>query len=329
MRNKKIASGILMLIAVNLCAFEAHAQKIKLHAPLKAVEIPLRRIVGDNNVYYDIATRTLTVSGVETVTREMVESYKGITKVVKIGKEVKNIGDLAFSNFTDLECVQQQYDDGCKCLENSLRVIGVGAFENCRNLEAIFLYNRYGVTILKNAFSDCPNLRWLNLNIKCMVSGAFVRCNRLKLSGIAGFESIFYIGQGAFAECGRIGYMRERVGCSSVEDICNPMIKNIDFVAGTITLEGNYFGFYDLLAYFLALKDHGWNTFTVIANDGAEIEGAVRTPDGLWKLHGCKFLMYTSAFYDYLCNLYEDTKTDSEFSSEHTSPETDSDYDYR
>ena len=124
-------------------------------------------------------------------------------------KDVRFIGDYALSGWNNLQSLTLPASLGkignyaCANAQNLKRVntpignertIGIGAFQNCSNLEAIELY---GVSSIgEKAFKDCTKLSWVTLHTPTIGSEAFSGCT--SLSSMITAQTI---GDKAFAGC--------------------------------------------------------------------------------------------------------------------------------
>ena len=117
----------------------------------------------------------------------------GIIECVTIPTTVKEIAESAFKNSSVLRTVRFVE-------ESALTKIGVEAFANCDELEAIVLPD--GLTRLgKEAFFDCNNLRYITLptTLETVAENAFARS--LSLNELALTEGVKTVGNNAFGYC--------------------------------------------------------------------------------------------------------------------------------
>lgn len=115
------------------------------------------------------------------------------TKVqnVKLGKNIKTIGDYAFEGCTELTGIE---------LPEALEYIGSGAFYRCESMEKV-LFNRKLDTIGRNAFALCKGLTSLQFpdSLAKIDESAFESCT--SLSEISFGSGLKYICENAFAKC--------------------------------------------------------------------------------------------------------------------------------
>ena len=138
---------------------------------------------------------------------------KNVTSVT-IPNSVKNIGDRAFPDWTNLSEVT---------FGDSLKTIGEGVFQGCTALESIIIPNSV-ISFARDVFSNCSNLASVTLSnsLKTIGGGSFRECTRLdsiiipnsvttiedrvfegctKLSSITLGDSVAFIGYDAFNGC--------------------------------------------------------------------------------------------------------------------------------
>lgn len=133
---------------------------------------------------------------------------------VKLGGNIKTIGDYAFASCTslyDIEFGGSLFTIApgafykCSALETlrlpeSTESIGDSAFQGCYSLESVVLPDSVKI-IGDNAFAECSCLESVNTGKGATKIGnrAFISCGKLK-SALIG-ESVKEIGEGAFAYC--------------------------------------------------------------------------------------------------------------------------------
>lgn len=108
-------------------------------------------------------------------------------KTVVIGKDVRKIGNGAFS-YTKITSVK---------IPNKVKVIGAGAFENCKELKKVKIGTKVN-TIDVRAFAECRKITKVKIpnSVKIIGRGAFFRCKKLKSVKLG--KKVKFIGSTAF-----------------------------------------------------------------------------------------------------------------------------------
>lgn len=102
--------------------------------------------------------------------------YIGSLTQVVIGKDVKKIGEKAFSGLGGFVYIEKVLIDSAAQIEE----IGAEAFANCYNLETIDFHGTPTI-IGTRAFANCYKVEYLNLNkkIECIQAETFNNCYKL------------------------------------------------------------------------------------------------------------------------------------------------------
>lgn len=140
---------------------------------------------------------------------EAFKDNKKITKVI-IPKTVTQIGKRAFYGCTNLKGVyfvddkEVDYNDPAFVSESSMTLIDRNAFEKCTSLEKLDLSNVKVITVAREAFKDCENLKEV---VKSRAIGtahdrAFLGCKSLTSIDITGLH---VAGANVFSGCEKLG----------------------------------------------------------------------------------------------------------------------------
>lgn len=114
-------------------------------------------------------------------------------KMVKIGENVKELGNMSFLNCSRLEEVS---------LPNCIKTIPPSAFNTCRSLSKINM-PKHLECIDAQAFDSCDSLEYLALPEGLKRINMFAFCSS-GLNFIDLPESLTHIGEGAFCSCGKL-----------------------------------------------------------------------------------------------------------------------------
>ncbi len=168
-------------------------------------------VTDDINNHFDENDLYLTFFKVDYDTLVSCWNKKLDTVNIKSWKKVKNIGESAFKNMKNLECVSVEY--------GFVKEIGINAFAECKNLRTVNIsdpYYRIGNryikpekypdcsfigcnNIRKNAFCGCESLNAVFIEAKNVEACAFKGCHSIE--AVAFYNSIRSIGDCAFQDC--------------------------------------------------------------------------------------------------------------------------------
>ena len=130
---------------------------------------------------------------------EIVENKENLEAVI-LPKSLKEIGDNAFCDFSNLQIVDMSQCD-------SLEKIGHHAFYECSNLQKVILPKSLK-EIEEYAFGYRRNLQIVDMSqcdsLEKIKEGAFYECSSAEFAFPKEFESLKYIGSVAFSYCEKI-----------------------------------------------------------------------------------------------------------------------------
>ena len=152
-----------------------------------------------DNVYWELAERTLTISGTGAMKDYASKSqpwadYLRQIQTVTIENGVTNIGAYAFCDCTNLKSVT---------IPEGVTSIGESAFYNCRYLTSVTIPE--GVTSVgDSAFGSCTRLKSVKIpaNVTAIENNTFKDC--VWLASVEMPENIVSIGDSAFNNCSKL-----------------------------------------------------------------------------------------------------------------------------
>lgn len=169
--------------------------------------------------FYNVNIDKIIISdGVEIITKEMMSNSEISPQEVLIPNTVTNIGEGAFSGYTNLENI---------IIPNSVTYIGKSAFGNCTNLTNITIPNSI-TNIQSFTFEKCESLIKVTIpdGVVSIGMGAFYECNNLSTVTIP--DSVTDIEVYAFDKCTNLKKVTVPIDiysgygfndCSNIEEI--------------------------------------------------------------------------------------------------------------
>lgn len=158
---------------------------------LVSVIFPSKKLtIGEKAFENCVNLLSLSLNSDEVIIRPYAFANTGIQNLV-LGDGVKEIGDYAFSNCTNLESKV--------VLPPSVKKVSIGVFLNCSQLESVSLNDSVN-KIDVEAFAGCSNLKYINLpnSLRTIGENAFSGCYNLEEIDIPFFLVDF---NGAFQNC--------------------------------------------------------------------------------------------------------------------------------
>ncbi|KAI5531595.1 antigen BSP-related family [Trichomonas vaginalis G3] len=150
----------------------------------------------------------------KTVTKIKENSFQNssFTKLqIDSDSELLSIGNNAFYNCTSLQSI---------IFPSKLTFLGNSSFENCIQLENVTFRSSHNLTIMKNSFKNCSNLKSV-FNMTNVPGFCFSGCN--KLSNILFLDGVESIGRNSFQDCSSLTSLSLPSSIKSISDysFCN------------------------------------------------------------------------------------------------------------
>lgn len=168
-------------------------------------------------------------------------AYCNMLQAVEIGKNVKNIGSLAFRNCHSLTSITIPDGVTSDKIEGSVKYLDKNTFDNCYSLTSIVIPKGFS-TLNENIFNNCYSLTRVVIpnSVTSIGDNAFYNC--YSLSDIVIPNSITSIGYYAFGSCRSLSNI---VIPNSVTSIGNYTFNNCYSLASvvipsSVTSIGNY-----------------------------------------------------------------------------------------